>query len=93
MIPDLVYTSRDFYISNQLKSSPICSLLELSATGLHTRNLCHLVNILTNKADVCIREKSSLCLAGLSSLLSSRIFKSGISPNSTRGQSAKKLTT
>ena len=47
MILALVYTSRSFYLSNQVKSRPIYLLLGLNTTSLYTRNLCHLVNALT----------------------------------------------
>ncbi len=69
MILDLAYTSRDLYISNQVKSRPTY-LSDLGFIGLHIRVFCYLVNVLTfiqsvywqnnytDKADVCIREKS-----------------------------------
>ena len=58
MISNLVYTSKDFCTSNQIRFRSIYLLLGLSAIGLHTRNLCYLVNTLTNKIDIYIREKS-----------------------------------
>ena len=69
MIPDLVYTSRDLYASNQVRSRPTCSSLGLGTTSRHARGFCHLVNALTfteptigpaafDKADVRIRKKS-----------------------------------
>ena len=46
MILDLVYSSRDFYLSNQVRSKPLY-LFGLKAIGQHTRGLCYLVNVLT----------------------------------------------
>ena len=54
MIPDLAYNSKDLNVSNQVKSKPTCSLLGLSATGLHTKGLCHLVNTLTSIESIMI---------------------------------------
>lgn len=47
MIPDLAYTNRDLYVFNQVSFRPMCSPSGLSATGLHTRSLCHLINVQT----------------------------------------------
>ncbi len=69
MISDLIYTSRGFLISNQVKFRPTCSLSGLSATGFYIRSFCYLINALTsiksiiklvtfNKADVRIKKKS-----------------------------------
>lgn len=57
MIPNLVYISKNLYTSNQVRLRLIY-LLGLEATGLHTSKLCHLDNILTDEADIPIREKS-----------------------------------
>ena len=46
MIPDLVYTSKDLYVSNQVRSKPIY-LLSLEAISLYIKSFCHLVNALT----------------------------------------------
>ncbi len=46
------------YVSNQVSSRPIYSPSGLNATSLHIKNLQHLVNVLTDKADVRIKEKS-----------------------------------
>ncbi len=65
MIPDLIYISKDLYAFNQVRSRPTY----LSDPSLYIRQawgplvyipggLCHLVNALTNEADVCIKEKS-----------------------------------
>ncbi len=51
MIPDLAYTSRGLYASNQVRSRPTYSS-GLGATGLHTRGLRHLVNALTSTESV-----------------------------------------
>ena len=58
MILNLASTKKDFYISNQVKSRPTCSLSDLSSIGLYTKSFCHLINILTHKADIYIKEKS-----------------------------------
>ncbi len=58
MILDLAYTNKDLYTSNQVRSRPKCLPSGLSATGLHTRGLRHLVNALTDEANVCTKEKS-----------------------------------
>ena len=48
MIPDLIYVSKGFYISNQIRSRPIYLSLGLSTIGLYIRNLYYLVNTLTS---------------------------------------------
>ncbi len=58
MIPDLAYTSRDFYTSNQVKFKFTYLSSGLSITDLYIKSFCYLVNILNNKTDVHIREKS-----------------------------------
>ena len=58
MILDLVYISRDLYISNQVKSKPIYLLLGLIIISLYTRNFCYLINILINKTDIYTKKKS-----------------------------------
>ena len=45
MIPDLAYTNKHFYTSNQFRSRSIY-LLGLRTTGLYIRDLYHLVNAL-----------------------------------------------
>ena len=57
MILDLVYTSRDFYVSNQVIFRPMYLLLGLTATNLYIKNFCYLVNTLTNKANIHIKKK------------------------------------
>lgn len=60
IILDLVYTSRDLYISDKVRfrpTRPTYLLSGLSTTSLHTRVICHLVNILIDKAYVYIKEK------------------------------------
>ena len=49
MISDLAYISKNFYISNQVKSRLMYSSSGLNATDLHlhTRNFCYLVNVWT----------------------------------------------
>ncbi len=64
MIPDFVFTSRDLYASNQVRSRPTY-LSSLGATGLYIKDLCYFVNVITDKANVCTNEKSLLRLAGL----------------------------
>ena len=77
MISDLVYISRDFYISNQVRSKPMY-LSNLNITGLYIRNLHYLVNALSSiesiyqdydiaKADICI--KKVLATSSLSFIL------------------------
>ncbi len=51
MIPDLAYTSKDLYISHQVRCRPMYSS-SLEVTGLDTRNFCHLVNALTSTKSV-----------------------------------------
>ena len=46
MIPDLAYTNKDFYASNQVRLRPTCLLLNLCATVLDTKDLYYLVNTL-----------------------------------------------
>ncbi len=46
MIPDLAYTIRGIYVSNQVRSRPTY-LLGLGATGLHIKGLCYLINALS----------------------------------------------
>ncbi len=58
MILDLAYTSKNLYKFNQVRFRSMYSLLGLSATGPHTKILCHLVNALTDKADICTKKKS-----------------------------------
>lgn len=61
MILNLVYISRDLYISNQVKSWPTYLLLGLVVTDLHIKSFGHLYNTLTsiiNKVDIDISEKS-----------------------------------
>ncbi len=57
MILDLTYISRNFYVSNQVKCRPMYLLSDLNATGLYIRDFYHLVNTLTHKADIRIKEK------------------------------------
>ncbi len=47
MIPNLAFTSKYFYIFNQVKSKSTYLLSNLSAINLYTKSFCHLVNILT----------------------------------------------
>ncbi len=47
MIPDLAYTSRNLYISNQVRSR-LMYLSDLKATSLHTKSFYYLINILTS---------------------------------------------
>lgn len=56
MILDLVYTNRNHYTSNQVGYKPTY-LLGLGTIGLNTKNFYYLVNTLTDKADIYIREK------------------------------------
>lgn len=44
MISELVYTSINFHISNQVRSKHIYLLLNLSTIGLYIKNFCYLVN-------------------------------------------------
>ncbi len=79
----LYYTSKGFYISNQVKSRSICSLFDLSATGLYIKSLYYLVNSLTDKADIHITKKFLLRLVGLSSIPLLGVLMSDISHNLT----------
>ena len=54
---DLVYTSKDFYASNQIGFQLMYSPLGMSADSLHTRDLYHPVNALFNKIDIRTKEK------------------------------------
>ncbi len=47
MIPNLTYTSKNLYTSNQIRSKFTYLLSDLDITGLHTRDFCYLVNTLT----------------------------------------------
>ena len=59
MIPDLVYTSKNFYDTfNQVRFRFICLLLGLNAIGLNTINFCYIVNTPTNQVNICTKEKS-----------------------------------
>lgn len=57
MIPDLIYTSRGLNASNQINSRPTYLLSDLGATILYIKCLGHLINILTNKANIGKKEK------------------------------------
>lgn len=57
MILDLVYTNRDLYTSNQVRFQFIYLASGLYSTSLYIKSLYYLVNILTNEADIRIREK------------------------------------
>ncbi len=68
MILDLVYTSKDLYIFNQVRFRLTHLLLSLNITGLYTRNLCYPINASTftestiklvvfDKTNVRIKEK------------------------------------
>ncbi len=57
MISDLAFPSRNLYASNQVRSKLTYLSLGLSATDLHTESFCHLVNTLTDKADIYTKEK------------------------------------
>ncbi len=48
MIPDLAYTSKDFYVLNQIKSKFIYLLSNLDTIGLYTKGFYHPVNVLTS---------------------------------------------
>ncbi len=93
MIPNLAYTSRDLYASNQVRSRPIYLPFGLSATGLHIKGLHHFVNALTDEAVVRTREKSQVCPTSLSSLPSPKVLESDTRHNLTSRRSASKLTT
>ncbi len=58
MISDLVNIHKDFYTFNQAKFRPLYSLLSLNAISLYIKSFCHLVNVLTNKTNICTKEKS-----------------------------------
>lgn len=47
MILDLVYTSRNLYISNRVKFRPTYLLLDLGVISLSTKSFYHLVNTRT----------------------------------------------
>ena len=96
MISNLVYTSRSFYISNQVMSKSMYSLLSLDIVGLHSKNFCHLVYALIfidDKVDIYKREKSQLYLAGHLSLSLQRVLKSSISYNLINKQFIRRLIT
>ena len=57
MISYLVYINRYFYAFNQVRSRSIYSTSGLSAISLYTKGFCYLVNALTDKTDIHIREK------------------------------------
>ena len=57
MISNLIKTSKDLYVSNQIRFRLIFLPLDLGTTSLHIRDFYYLVNTLTNKADICIKEK------------------------------------
>ena len=71
----------------------ICLMLGLSIIGLYIRSLYYIINALSDKADVYIKEKFLLCLTHFLFLLSLRVLKSDIFYNLTNRQSIKKLTT
>ena len=72
MISNLAYTSKNLYVSNELKFKPICLLSSLNTISLYTKSFYYLVNTLTytiNTADIYIREKFLLYLASFSFFL------------------------
>ncbi len=104
MIPDLAYTSRDIYVSNQVRSKPTY-LSGLGIISLYTRGFCHLVNtltftrsiirtvILTKLTSTLGESLSYVHLAGLLFSPLSGVLKSGTPHDLTSGQSARRLTT
>ena len=75
---------------------PTYLLSGLAATDLQARDFYYLINTLMSIVDkvyVCIREKSLLRLARLSSILLLGVFKSNTPFNSINRQSWKRLTT
>lgn len=61
MLSDLVYTTRDFYISNEVRLRPTLLLSYLNAICLYIKGFYYLINALTftiDKVEVYIREKS-----------------------------------
>ena len=86
IILNLTYTSKNFYISNQVRFRSVCSPSGLSVTGLHIRDFYYFVNTLTDKIYIYIKEKFELYLARLLSILLLRIFKSTTSHNLTNRQ-------
>ena len=47
MIPNLIYTNKDFYISNQVRFKLTYLLSGLNIIDLYIKGLYHLMNILT----------------------------------------------
>ena len=92
MILDLICISKDLDIFNQVISRSIYLLSGLSVIDLYNRSFCYLVNVLTDKANIYIKEKFLLYLASFLSLLSPEVFKSNIPHNSMSEQSIKMLT-
>ena len=91
MIPDLAYTNRNFCTSNQI-SSKLIYLLDLDVICLYIRSFYHLVNALTDKAVVYIREKFLLYSISFFSLLLLRILESNMLYDLVSKQSVRKLT-
>ena len=58
MISDLAYSSKNLYITNQVRFRSTYSLSNLNTTGLYTRDLCYLVNILIDKSNIYKKKKS-----------------------------------
>lgn len=61
MIQNLIYTSRDFYISNLVRIRLIYLLSGLSAISLHIKGLYYLIHNLSSiidKVDIYVRKKS-----------------------------------
>lgn len=58
MILDLAYTSKSSYASNQIRSKSIYLLSSGSQWSTHQEIFVILVNAMTDKTDVHIREKS-----------------------------------
>lgn len=92
MIFNLVFISKNFYISNQVKSIPIY-LWNLKAISLYIRDFYYLVNILTF-IEFIIRTivLTKLYLSNLLSLLLPIRLKNNIFHNSINEQFARKLT-
>lgn len=51
MISDLVYTSKDLILTNQV-SSKLMYLSDLKVIDIYTRGFCYLVNILTQTESI-----------------------------------------